>query len=74
MNLNKTIYKFKYQGINYEVDWLTDATCEDNKMVCDIFNGKGKKAECVGQIIILKTDTKKKIKEQAIAELKDNKE
>jgi hypothetical protein len=71
MNLNKTIYKFNYGGEHYEVDWLTDATCQKGEMVCDIFKGKGKEADCVGQIIVKKNDKKEIIKKMALSEIRD---
>lgn len=69
--LNKTIYKFKWQGKNYEVDWLTDATCQSDEMVCDIFKGKGRNAEVVGNMTINKKDGKRMWKKMAIAEIQD---
>jgi len=72
MNLNKTIYKFNSKGEHFEIDWLTDATCNKGEMVCDIFMGKRKNAECVGQIIITKKTSKKVIKKMALEEIQDN--
>ena len=69
LKLNKTIHKFEYEGNYYEIDWLTDATCLPNEKVCDIFEGRGKNAECVGQIIVKKSDSKLQIKRMAIAEI-----
>lgn len=69
--LNITIYKFDYCGGHFEVDWLTDATCNKGEKVCDIFMGKGKNAECIGQIIIKDTDGKRTIKKLAITEILD---
>ena len=71
MNLNKTIYKFNKDGEHYEIDWLTDATCNKDEKVCDIFRGSGKNAESIGQIIIKKTDGKRIIKKMALAEIED---
>ena len=71
--LNKTILRFHYGGEYYEVDWLTDATCSSNEKACDIYNGRGKSAECIGQIIINKKDSKSIIKKMAIAEIRDKK-
>jgi hypothetical protein len=68
-NLNKTIYKFNFEGKHYEIDWLTDATCQPGEMVCDIFMGRGKDAKVVGQIIVLKNDGKLKIIKEAKEEI-----
>ena len=71
-NLNKTIYKFDYYGRHFEIDWLTDATCNKDEKVCDIFEGRGKNAEQVGQIIIKKGVGKRQIKKMAIEEINNN--
>lgn len=68
ININKTIHKFIYNGKNYEIDLLTDATSLPNQMVCDIFLGRN--AEIIGQIIVKKSDSKKRIEKIAIEEIK----
>ena len=71
-NLNKTIYKFNKKGSHFEIDWLTDATYNKGEMVCDIFMGRGKSAECVGQIIIKEKTPKLTIRKMAMEEIENN--
>jgi len=68
-NLNKTICKFDHGNIHYEVDWLIDATCQPDQIVCDIYTGIGKDSKCVGQIMARKADSNYKIKLSVLKEL-----
>lgn len=70
-NLNQTIHKFEYQGVHYEVDWLTDATCVKGTKICDIFKVENGKSDCVGQIIVPDSLNKKQIEVEAINEILD---
>ncbi len=47
---NKTIAAFEFQGVSYEIDWLTDIDYGDGFKEYDIFDGKGEGARCVGHI------------------------
>ena len=69
-NLNKTICKFDHNNIHYEVDWLIDATCQPEQIVCDIYKGRDKDSECIGQIVARKSDSSYKIKLSVLKELK----
>lgn len=40
-NLNKTVAKFRYRGVLYEIDWLTDANYSDGWKEYDIFEVYG---------------------------------
>ena len=71
-NLNKTIFIFYYKNQRYEVDWLTDATCQPDEMVCDIFDGKGRNSKCVGNMVLLKVCGPKLIKKYAIETINEN--
>lgn len=69
MNLNKTIHTFSRNGEYFEIDWLTDVTCQPGMKICDIYKIDGKEQDCVGQIMIRDIDTKKQIEKMVIAEL-----
>lgn len=71
-NLNETIHKFEYEGNDYEIDWLKDATCMPGEMVCDIFRIMADGWDCVGQIVARKDWGKKTIEAEAIKEINEN--